>query len=391
MTDLGNDVLSDLYRRHDDVSTVYVDVSQDSSDARRTSPTRLRAVRDGLAEAGAPAADAEAVVEILEQPPGVPSPVSRFIVVREGDVEVSELLPGDPVAERIMSYGPVPALIPLLQHRPRDLRYVVAEVGRDGGEIRLYRLSRMQPLWTRDVTGDTRFIRKVHVGGWSNKGFQRDAEEIWKRNEGELAEVIDRLVRENRVELLVVAGDIRARQLLVDQLAPASREVLAVVHTNTRPEDASNAPLEAEVKKQLIAILAREEDDALNRLIADANREGGRAELGTGAVVHALQQSQVEVLILCADGLAEKTLLALTAEPWVAAAPEEALGAGSLGRVPAADALVRAAVLSNARVLVVDAARLPEHVSVGALLRWQTGPDLLGPGATRPALTPGQV
>jgi uroporphyrinogen-III synthase len=384
MADFGNDVLSDLYRRRDDVSTVYVDVSQDATDARRTSTTRLRAVRDGLAEAGAPSADADAITEILEQPPGVSSPVSRFIVVRDGDVEVSELLPGAPLAERIMSYGPVPAMIPLLAHRPRDLRYVVAEVGRDGGEIRLYRLSRVHPLWSRNITGDTQFLTKVHSGGWSNKGFQRDAEETWKRNEGEVAEVIDRLVRENRVELVVVAGDVRARQLLVDQLAPASRAVLAVVHTNTRPEDASNAALEAEVKKQLVAILAREEDDALNRLVADSNREGGRAELGIGAVVHALQQGQVEALILCATGLAEKTLLALNAEPWVATAPEDALGAGPLGRIPAADALVRAAVLSDARVFVVDAGRLPERVSVGALLRWQTGPDLLGPGATRP-------
>ncbi|MGO4690280.1 baeRF2 domain-containing protein [Glaciibacter sp. 2TAF33] len=385
MADFGNDALSDLYRRRDDVSTAYVDVSQDASDARRTSPTRLRAVRDTLSQAGAPTADTDAIAEILEQPPGVASPVSRFIVVRSGEVEVSEVLPGQPMGERILNYGPLPAMIPLLKHRPRDLRYVVAEVGRDGGEIRLYRLSRVQPLWRRDMTGDTQFITKVHAGGWSNKGFQRDAEETWKRNEGELAEVIDRLVRENRVELLVVAGDVRARQLLVDQLAPASRAVLAVVHTNTRPEDASNSALEAEVKKQLIAILAREEDDALNQLVADSNREGGRAEVGVGAVVHALQQGQVEALILCATGLAEKTLLALTAEPWVATAPEDALGAGSLGRVAAADALVRAAVLCGARVFVVDAEQLPERVSVGALLRWQTGPDLLGPAATRPA------
>ena len=389
MADFGNDALSDLYRRRDDVSTAYVDVSQDASDARRTSPTRLRAVRDALSDAGAPSVDTDAITEILEQPPGVASPASRFIVVRSGEIEVSEVLPGEPLGERILNYGPLPALIPLLRHRPRDLTYLVVEAGRDGGEVRLYRLSRVQPLSRRTVTGDTEFITKVRSGGWSNKSFQRDAEEIWKRNEGQLAGVIDQTVRENPVELLIVTGDVRARQLLVDQLAPASREVLSVVHANTRADGASTGVLDAEIQKQLTAILAREEQDALNRLAADARREGGRAELGIGAVVHALQQGQVEALILCADGLAEKTLIALTDEPWVATAPEEALGVNSLGRVAAADALVRAAVLSDARIFVVDVQRLPEHVHVAALLRWQTGPDLLGPGAT--AKTPGAL
>jgi hypothetical protein len=382
MAAVDSDALSDLYRRRGDVSTVYADVSQDTNDPRRTADNRHRAVRDALSEAGAPDGDIRAIEEILEQPPGVASPVSRFLVVRDGEVEVNELLPGDPLAERIISYGALPTVIPLLRHRPRDLGYVVVEVGRIGGEIRQYRLSQVEPVVTRDIAGDSEYITKVQVGGWSQKRFQRDAEEIWKRNQGQLAEAIDGIVRDNRIELVLISGDIRARQLLADQLAPASKELLVEVEANTRADGASSDSLENELHTQLTAILARDGEDALNRLAAESGRDGGLAEEGIGPVVHALQQAQVDTLILDANGIPDKKLLALTAEPWVATAPEETLGAPQLGRVDAAEALARAAILSDARVVLVDEERLPDHVHVAALLRWPTGPAAGAAGGT---------
>jgi hypothetical protein len=374
MAGVDNDALSDLYRRRGDVSTVYADVSQDTSDPRRTADTRHRSLRDALSDAGAPNSDIQAIEEILEQPPGVGSPVSRFLVVREGEVEVNELLPGEPLAERILSYGALPTMIPLLRHRPRELGYLVVEVGRDGGEIRQYRLSQVDPVATRDIAGDDEFITKVQVGGWSQKSFQRDAEEIWKRNQGQLAEAIDRIVRENAIELVLVSGDVRARQLLADQLAPASKELLVEVDANTRAGGASSDSLDNELHTQLTAILARDGEDALNKLAAGSGHHVGLGEVGIGPVVHALQQSQVDTLILDTNGIPDKTLIVLGAEPWVATAPEDALGAPQLGRVDAAEALVRAAVLSDSRVVLVDAARLPEHMHVAAVLRWPTGP-----------------
>jgi hypothetical protein len=390
MTEVGNEMLSDLYRREGAVSTLYVALTPDTTDPRHTQ-TQRRAARQAMLDAGSPEADASAVEDLLEEQPGVGNPVSRYLVVRGGEIEVDELLRGDPLAERIACFG-LPAVIPLLRHRPRELSYLVVEVNREEAEIRLYRLSQLDPVVERDIQGDDEYTQKVKVGGWSQKRYQRDAEQIWKRNEGQVAEAVDEIVREHGVELVLVAGDVRACQLLTDQLAPASKELAVVVPTNTLAGGASDEALDDELRRQIDAILARDQADALDRLAAENGRDGGLAATGIGPVVHALQQAQVDTLVLDPAAIGDKSLLALAAEPWIATAPEDALGAPSLGRVPAADALVRAAVLSDAKVVLVDtdhgapdaplgeaggsplATAIGGNRHVAAVLRWRTGP-----------------
>jgi len=383
MTDFGNEGLAELYRRPGSVSTVYADVTQAGEDPRRTSALRHRTLRESLEAAGAPSGDADTIVELIEEPPGVPGKVSRLMVVRGGKVEFNELLPGEPLGELIASFGPVPGLIPLFTQRPRDLSYVVAEVGRDGGEIRLFRLSQADPVAEEDVQGDTEYITKVQVGFLSNSRYQRDTEEIWKRNEGQVADAIDEIVRDSGAELLVVTGDVRARQLLVAQLARATRDILTVVPTNTRPGGATTHDLEEDLDRHLASILAQDEYDALERL--ESGRGEGLAEIDFADVVRLLQQGQVEVLILDPAGLAGTTLIALDREPWVAATSADALGAGELGEVAAADALARAATLTDARVVVVSHGELPGDSTAGALLRWSTLPATPEASATSEA------
>jgi len=372
MADFGNEGLAELYRRPGSVSTVYADVTQAGEDPRRTSSIRHRILRESLAAAGAPSGDADTIIELVEEPPGVPGKVSRLMIVRDGKVEFNEVLPGEPLGALMASYGPVPSLIPLFTQRPRDLSYVVAEVGRDGGEIRLFRLSQADPVAEEDVQGDTEYITKVQVGFLSNSRYQRDTEEIWKRNEGQVADAIDEIVRDSGAELLVVTGDVRARQLLVAQLAPATRDILAVVPTNTRPGGATTRELEEDLDRHLASILAQDEYDALERL--ESGRGEGLAEIDFAAVVRSLQQGQVEVLILDPAGLSGTTLIALDREPWVAGSSADALGAGELGEVTAADALARAATLTDARVVVVSHGELRGDSTAAALLRWSTLP-----------------
>ncbi|TFC93688.1 hypothetical protein E3T28_16290 [Cryobacterium sinapicolor] len=374
MADFGNEGLADLYRRAGSVSSAYVDVTQDAQNPRRTSSLRQRTLREALTEAGAPEIDIGTIIELIEEPPGVGGRMGRLMVVREGVVEFNEVLSGEPLGELLVSYGPVPALIPLLIHRPRDLNYVVAEVGRDGGEVTLYRLSRTHPLSKVRVKGDTEFLTKVGSEDdfLANGRYQHRTEEVWKRNEGQIAAAIDEVVRDSKAELLMLTGDVRARQLLVDQLSPTSREVLQVLPTNTRPGGAAQEELEGDLNRHLAAILAQEEHDALERL--GAGQGSGLSELDFAAVVRALQQHQVDVLMLAPDRMPGETLIALDREPWLAGSSADALGAGELGSVPAADALIRAAILTDARVMVVSPGELPAETSIAALLRWSTLP-----------------
>ncbi|TFC90614.1 MULTISPECIES: hypothetical protein [Cryobacterium] len=374
MADFGSERIADLYRRPGSVSSAYVDVTQDARNPRRTSTLRQRTMREALTEAGAPEIDANTIVELVEEPPGVGGPMGRLMIVRQGVVEVNEVLTGEPLGELLVAYGPVPSLLPLLIHRPRDFSYVVAEAGRDGGEITLFRLSRSQPVSRVRVEGDTEFLTKVGSEDdfLANGRYQHHTEEVWKRNEGQIAAAIDEVVRDSRAELLMLTGDVRARQLLVDQLSPTSRDVLHVVPTNTRPGGATQEELEADVHRHVAAIHAQDAYDALERL--GTGQGNGLSEIDFAAVVRALQQGQVDVLLLAASRPPGETLIALDREPWLAATPADALGAGELGSVPAVDALIRAAILTDARVIVVSPGALPAEVSAAALLRWSTLP-----------------
>jgi hypothetical protein len=106
---------------------------------------------------------------------------------------------------------------------------------------------------------------------------------------------------------------------------------------------------------------------------------GASEGLGTGttgvegidAVVASLQQSQVQVLLVHPDGLDDRRLPVLAEAPWVAGTPGEQ-PVEELATVGAADALVRAAVLTDAEVLVLDDPHPQLGAGIAAVLRWST-------------------
>jgi hypothetical protein len=96
--------------------------------------------------------------------------------------------------------------------------------------------------------------------------------------------------------------------------------------------------------------------------------------------VDALEQSQADTVLVTVPREAERTheeerrAIALDAQPWIASAPEQDFGAGELGVVPASVAIARAAVLTDARVMVLSPGELPGDAPAAALLRWPVGP-----------------
>jgi hypothetical protein len=106
--------------------------------------------------------------------------------------------------------------------------------------------------------------------------------------------------------------------------------------------------------------IAREIEDRRRREIADV-RDRAAADDGSGgaegfpAVIEALQQARVDTLVL--DGRLlddERTLIALDGPPWVVTDVAQRLNTQVLGSIRAAEALARAALLTDARVLIED-------------------------------------
>jgi hypothetical protein len=384
----ANHSLARIYREGGNFSEVYLDMSVDTSDPPGVQEERRKSVLDALAKAGAPQADLDAVSEALTTSETAQSPVSLYVLVKDGKIEFEELLRGIVVGTERVTYGPVPDVTPVLRTHALDFPYLVVETSRDGGEMRLHRGVSPTAESEERVQGRTDTLHKVKKGGdWRNDHFQNHAVEIWKQTQSQLAGAVDEAVRKHSPRFVVVAGDIRARQLLVDELAPASRAVVTTEPTNTRAPGSSSDALEDRIEAETARVLAEDKLALLDRLNLHDGRGDNLGDTSVGAIVQALASAQVDTLIVDSDRLRGRELLALDGEPWVAAAPEEALGAPVIATVPAELALVRAALLTDARVMFTDSytapeeqdrVTLPKDAPVAAVLRWRTGPPVPG-------------
>jgi stalled ribosome rescue protein Dom34 len=198
---------------------------------------------------------------------------------------------------------------------------------------------------------------------------------VWRRNTEQVAEQIDKVVAESGAQLVVLAGDLRARGLVEEQLSKASRGMLSVVDANTRAEGSKSADFDHQVEERVAEVVAHRQQALLERLAEQQGRADPTAVSGMAPVVSALQQAQAETLLIDDTHLdTEQQLIALDAEPWIALEESEAVGAGVLGRVSADAALVRAAVLTDGRPVFVPPGALPHGTDVAALLRWSAAP-----------------
>ncbi|MGX5358430.1 baeRF2 domain-containing protein [Kocuria sp. KH4] len=366
---------AELFKSTGPWCTVYTDISTGTVDSLHAIDVLPENVCRELEQQGASKADLSAVEAAVRPAEGVPDPVCRFLLVRDGTVEIDEVLPGPLAGRGVLEVGEVPDLTPLFRHRPDDFPYVVAEVGRDGGEICLEYASRARALDEQQIEGETEHLKKFPGGGWSQGRWQRHTEDVWRRNTEQVAEQIDKVVAESGAQLVVLAGDLRARGLVEEQLSKATRALVSVVDANTRAEGSKSADFGHQVEGRVAEVIAHRQHELLERLAEQRSRPDPTAVSGLEPVVSALQQAQAETLLIDDTHLdAEQELLALDAEPWVAVTESEAVGARVLGRVPADAALVRAAVLTDGRPVFVPPGALPDSTDVAALLRWRAAP-----------------
>lgn len=319
---------------------------------RATERSRRRAVIDRLETAGAPGADIEAIGEALDDGEGLPSPSTRYLLCRAGGVVFDERFAAPRLGPERIGHGPVPEIMPLLRHRATDVRYLVVETGREGAQVRVQRATRAARESAQEIQGRTDSLPKVQAGGWSHLRYQKHSEEIWAQNQGEVAAVVERLVREREPRFVVIAGDVRARQLLEEQLSPAVRDRLVDVDAHTRAAGADDRALDEAIAAALGQALHDDVSAALDRASAGDGASGAR---GTRRVVEALQQARVDTLLLdprLSD--AEELLTALDGPPWVADGSADGLGSRPMAQLPVAEALARAALLSGARVLLLE-------------------------------------
>ncbi|HEY6749406.1 MAG TPA: Vms1/Ankzf1 family peptidyl-tRNA hydrolase [Mycobacteriales bacterium] len=369
------DTLTGLLATPGPFATAYLDATRSKELGPQEVDKRWRALRAELAEQGADEATLAAMDDAVGGHPDVPGDHGQVLVGAGGRLLYDIALPEVPRRETA-SWSPLPDLMPALAQLGARVPYVLALVDRTGADVTVVGPDHSSEE-TQTVKGDTYPIRKVGVGGWAHLRYQHRAEDLWEANARQVAEVIESAVHRGRTRLVVLAGDVRAREALRKNLDERSAELVVELQTGGRAEGIDEEKLDAEVDS-VVARAALDADQAVLDRFAEAH---GRAESGVGDVlaatgipdtVAALRQAQVDTLLIVDDPSSDATAwigpepvhLALTAEELTELGVTEPVQA----RLDAA--LVRAAAGTDATLVTLAPGQLDVADGLGATLRY---------------------
>jgi hypothetical protein len=352
-------------------ATVCADVSHTTENAATALDLRVRAIAANLEEQGAPEAVVAAVRErLLEGNDSGEAGALRgraLVVASDGSVVLDEALAATPLRE-LVEWSPQPDLVPVLRQLPGRIPHVVAVVDRVGADVTLAGVPG-RPEEQDTVEGETFHIRKLKVGGWAQDHWQNSVEEQWAENAGRVADDIGSQVRRHGARFVLVAGDVRARQQLLDKAADSWKGLVVTMDEGGRAAGADREPV-ARREEELVAEYEAADDARVLEQLAAASAHG-LSVTGTALAVEALRKGQVETLVLAEPPDDERLMVGGSPlELGVNQGDLQALGAQESHTVPADRALVSAAVASAAGVVVLPRAAMPGDIPVAAILRY---------------------
>ncbi|NEM06680.1 Vms1/Ankzf1 family peptidyl-tRNA hydrolase [Geodermatophilus normandii] len=352
-------------------ATVTADVTHNTENADTELDLRVRAVAEKLTERGAPEAVVEAVrSRLLEGNDGGEAGTIRgraVVAAADGTVVLDQAL-ADVPRQELAEWSPRPHLLPVLRALPGRVPHVVVLTDRVGADLTLAHLPGHADE-EETVEGDSFQIRKIQGGGWAHHRYQHNAENKWVHNADDVAEHIASVVRRVHPRFVLLAGDMRARQILADRASGLWSDLIVSIDEGGRAAGADREPVERKAAELVAEHEARDEAETVEK-ISSAGAHG-LAVTGTANVVEALRKAQVETLVL-ADPADDEQLLvgASPLELGIDQADMDALGVQEVHSVPADSALLAAAVASTAGLVVVPRAAMPGDIPVAAILRY---------------------
>jgi peptide chain release factor subunit 1 len=170
-------------------------------------------------------------------------------------------------------------------------RYAVVVADTDSARLFVFGLS---TTISEDKVESPKMSR-TQAGGWSQERYQRHMENYHLHHAKEVLEVLDRVVRKEKINHIVFAGDQVVIPLLQKQLSPfLAAKVIDVLRLDIRtPERQVLEATLASMRRQD----ARDDSEKVEHLIGDY-RSGGLAVVGVSDVLAALSRGQVEEVLL---------------------------------------------------------------------------------------------
>lgn len=351
--------LRPLYEQHGPYVSVYLATGRHTADAAKSIALRWRHARIELGRLGADDTTLNAIGDLVtDRRNAAPG---RAVFAAGGRVVHTEALSEPP--PQSVRLSPLPDVMPLLERREEPIPHVRVKADRQGADIVAVggRDDR-----TTTVQGADWPLRKVKAGGWSESRYQRSAEETWEQNAREVASQVAREAAAVNAELILVGGDIRARELVLANLAePYSRRAVPAEH-GARAAGASEDAW-AEEAEAVVRDHAGEHRDALVARFREAYGRGD-AIAGLPAVTEALRGGQVETLLVAGPVRGELWYGAQAHEVGASAAELRELGVGEPHAEAAGAVLARALTSTDAEMVFAEDMQPPGRI--GALLRY---------------------
>ena len=187
-----------------------------------------------------------------------------------------------------------PHLYPLARLMEQYPRYAVLVA--DTNRARLFVFGRGKALSSDEIQNVK--TRGAKVGGWSQMRYQRHLEQYHLQHAKEVAEQLERVVREDDIRHIILAGDEVIIPLLREKFPKAVAE--KVVDVLSLDINAPEHEILAESMEALREHDAESDAERVERLLNDF-RAGGLAVVGSTDTLEALAMGQVEELVITAQ------------------------------------------------------------------------------------------
>ena len=389
------DSLKPLIHHDGPLTTVCLDATRgDEAGGDREVRSRWNGMRRTLEHLGSPPQTLDALQEAVLRPTHVPGPHGRYLVASGDRILFDRVLPQPPIRDEAFHDG-VPSLAPAAMAADDSVRYLLVEINRLGADLVWSGPEADDATTVVDhVEGGHDVVHKFGGGGWAHRRFQMRVQDSWERNADAVAAEVDKLVAEQRPELLLVTGDVRAVALLREDLGQQASEILVEVPGGSRADGVKEDAFAQNLHDVLEAFRARRREAVVARLREALGRgDGGVTSLAD--LVEVLRKGQVDEVVIVRDAagasvarLSERTLWAGPDPLHLGMRREDVTDLG----VPAADvrelradvAELRAAIGQDAGLTYGEEGSVDLMDGIGALLRWS---DAATPHETAPAYT----
>ncbi len=222
----------------------------------------------------------------------LPGPAAVAIFSCDGGDSLFEAIALDaPLDGHMLYVDEAPHLFPLARAIEQYAMYAALVVNTNTARLFVCATGTLQHA----ETIENEKTQRVQVGGWSQARYQRHVDDLHLKHMKEVADAVERVVREERVKAIILSGEAQAVALLRKQLHESVDALVIDVmrlDVNAREHEILRATLDA--------FRARDEetDREVVEALIDAYRSRGLATVGVAGVRGALERGQVDTLVV---------------------------------------------------------------------------------------------